>query len=64
MKEGEPQFCVMDCPTQALAFGDAADPESGYSQARARVEARGARIWALDDAGSGTRAGVEYASAR
>ena len=22
MKEGEPQFCVMDCPTQALAFGD------------------------------------------
>ena len=55
MKEGEPQFCVMDCPTQALAFGDVDDPDSAYSQARVRLEASGARFWELDDAGTTTR---------
>ena len=62
MKEGEPQFCVMDCPTQALAFGDVDDPDSAYSQARARLEARGARCGELDDAGTTTRSHIEYAS--
>ncbi|MEI3377160.1 MAG: hypothetical protein V8R08_04915 [Coriobacteriales bacterium] len=64
MKEDKPQFCVMDCPTQALAFGNADDPESEYSQAKARVEARGAKIWELETAGSTTRSGIEYASTR
>lgn len=61
IKEGLPQFCMMDCPTQALACGDDGDPQSPYSVAKARVEERGAHIWALDDAGSETRANVEYA---
>ena len=54
----------MDCPTLALAFGDEDDAESDYSQAKARVEGRGARIWELDSAGGDTRANVEYARAR
>lgn len=62
--EGQPPFCAMDCPTLALAFGDEDDAESDYSQAKARVEGRGARIWELDSAGADTRASVEYASAR
>ncbi|WP_165054189.1 MULTISPECIES: 4Fe-4S dicluster domain-containing protein [unclassified Adlercreutzia] len=61
---GELPFCVMDCPTQALALGDDADAESAYAQAKARVEGRGAKVWALDDAGEATRAAVEYATAR
>lgn len=62
--EGEPPFCVNCCPTLALAFGDDADPESGYSTEKARVGERGARIWELDSAGGDTRANVEYASSR
>ena len=54
----------MDCPTQALAFGDVDDPDSAYSQARARLEARGARFWELDDAGTTTRSHIEYSSTR
>ena len=64
MAEGEAQFCVMDCPTQALAFGDADDPASAYSLAKDRVLGRDARIWELDDEGEETRAGIDYASAR
>lgn len=30
--EGFPQYCVMDCPTKALAWGDDSDPESEYSK--------------------------------
>ena len=57
-------MCIRDrdCPTQALAFGDVDDPDSAYSQARARLEARGARFWELDDAGTTTRYHIEYAS--
>ena len=36
IKDGKPQFCVMDCPTKALAFGDENDPESPYSVERQR----------------------------
>lgn len=62
ISEGEQQFCVMDCPTQALAFGDGEDPGSAYSQARARVSERGARIWELND--TDTHPNIEYASTR
>lgn len=62
MAEGQPQFCVMDCPTQALAFGNDDDPESDYSKAKERVQARGAKMWEATEAD--TRANVEYASAR
>ena len=59
---GEPQFCVMDCPTFALAWGDDADPDSGYSQALKRVQERGAKLSKLE--GEGTKKGVVYAKAR
>lgn len=59
---GEPQFCVMDCPTFALAWGDDADPESGYSQALKRVQERGAMLSELE--GDDTRSGVVYAKVR
>ncbi len=62
--EGELPFCVMDCPTQAIAFGDDADSESGYSQAKTRVLDREAKMWTLEDAGLSTRASVDYARAR
>ncbi len=62
--EGLPPFCAMDCPTLALAFGDENDPESAYSQAKERVQGKGARLWELDSAGAETRGAVEYASAR
>lgn len=62
--EDLPQFCVMDCPTQALAFGNDDNPASAYGEARARVEQRGARIWQQEGAGTDTRAQVDYASAR
>lgn len=62
MAEGKQQFCVMDCPTLALAFGDADDPESDYSQAKARVSERGAKIWESDD--SSTHPNIEYARTR
>ena len=60
--EGEQQFCVMDCPTLALAFGDDADPESDYSQALKRVQERGAKLSELE--GDGTKQGVVYATTR
>ena len=60
--DGEQQFCVMDCPTQALAFGDEADPESGYSQALRRVQERDAAL--SEPEGDGMRQGVVYAMAR
>lgn len=34
--KGEKQYCVMDCPTHALAWGDDADSESVYSIERQR----------------------------
>ena len=64
MAEDLPQFCVMDCPTQALAFGNDDDPASAYGEARARVEQRGVRIWQQEGAGTDTRAQIDYASAR
>ncbi len=60
--DSEPQFCVMDCPTFALAWGDDADPDSGYSQALKRVQERGAKLSELEN--EGTREGVVYAKAR
>ncbi len=56
-------FCVMDCPLQALAFGNDADPDSGYSQALTRVKNRKATIFELD-AECGTKANIIYSSTR
>lgn len=60
--KGESQFCVIDCPTFALAWGDDADPESEYSQALKRVLERGAKLTELE--GEDKKEGVVYAKAR
>ena len=59
--EGKPQFCVMDCPTQALAFGDDADPESAYSTARQRCLDLHYHLFELP-AYEGSRANITYAT--
>ena len=58
----EPQFCVMDCPTFALAWGDDADADSPYSQALKRVQERDAKLSELEK--EGTKKGVVYAKTR
>ena len=58
--EGQPTFCVMDCPTQALAFGDADDPASPYGQALERCMDKGCTTFELPADGA-TKQGVVYA---
>ena len=60
LKDGDPQYCVMDCPTDALAFGDDADPESAYSKAVQRCLDKHFHLFELP-AREGTRPGVTYA---
>lgn len=59
--EGLGPICAYDCPTEALAYGDEADPASPYSQARARCEAKGCTFSELP-AGNDTKQGVVYAA--
>ncbi|MGI6218104.1 MAG: 4Fe-4S dicluster domain-containing protein [Coriobacteriales bacterium] len=61
MLDGQPQFCVMDCPTKAIAFGDDEDPESGYSQALQRVKDKHYHIFEMP-AFECTRKNVTYAT--
>lgn len=61
LKEGKLPMCVQDCPTDALAFGDDADPESGYSQALGRVTGRHYHVFELP-AYEDSRGNVVYAT--
>ena len=58
--EGKPQYCVMDCPTHALAFGDDADPESAYCVEAQRCLDLHYHLFELP-AYEGSRANVTYA---
>lgn len=58
--EGLPPMCEYDCPTEALAFGDDADPASPYSQALARCVERQYQVFELPSSEE-TREGVTYA---
>lgn len=58
--EGNPQYCVMDCPTQALAWGDDEDPESVYSVEKQRCLDAHYHLFELP-AREGTRKGITYA---
>jgi Fe-S-cluster-containing dehydrogenase component len=60
--EGELPFCVMDCPTFALACGDDSDAESAYSQAKTRADSRGAKFFELEE--KDHKEGITYASTR
>ena len=57
--EGYPQYCVMDCPTQALAWGDDDDPESPYCQEVKRCLDKHYHLFELP-AREGTHANVTY----
>ena len=59
--EGKPQYCVMDCPTHALAFGDDADPESEFCKALARVKDKHYHVFELPPF-EDSRANVVYAT--
>ena len=61
MIEGKPQFCVMDCPTKALAFGDENDPESAYSVERQRCLDLHYHLFELP-AFEGARSNITYAT--
>lgn len=61
--KNEMPFCVSCCPTFALAFGDDADAESDFSKAKARTEAKGARLFELSS-DEGARANVVFATRR
>ena len=60
LAEGFPQYCVMDCPTSALAWGDPDDPESDYSKEVQRCLDKHYHLFELP-AREGTRANVTYA---
>lgn len=58
--QGLTPMCEYDCPTEALAYGDEADPASPYSQALERCQAKGCTTFELPSDG-GTKQGVVYA---
>lgn len=58
--EGYPQYCVMDCPTHALAWGDEDDPDSAYCQEVKRCLDLHYHLFELP-AREGSRANVTYA---
>ena len=41
-------YCVFNCPTDALVYGDSDDPESAYSKTLAELKANEFRVYALD----------------
>ncbi len=60
LAEGYPQYCVMDCPTKALAYGDEADPASDYCREVQRCLDKHYHLFELP-VREGTRANVTYA---
>lgn len=59
--EGHPQYCVQDCPTEALAWGDPDDPESPFSKELERCKARHYHMFELP-AYENSKPGVVYAT--
>lgn len=57
--EGKP-YCVYNCTTQALSYGDPEDPESGFSTAKESLRQRQYRIYQMHP-WEETREGVWYA---
>ena len=53
-------YCVYNCPTEALAFGDDSDPESDYSVELKRVYDAGYRVFTAPK-WEDTLSGITYA---
>jgi Fe-S-cluster-containing dehydrogenase component len=60
---GDAPYCVYDCPTEALHFGDAEDSDSSYSKELERLKAKGYRIFSLPD-WENSKADILYAHRR
>ena len=58
--QGELPYCENSCPTYAITSGDLSDPESAISKEKAKLEAKGYRVYELPS-WEGTKAGVLYA---
>ena len=56
---GQP-YCVYNCPTKALVYGDASDPEGPLAKRAAELRGQGFRIYEIP-AWEDTREGVMYA---
>lgn len=52
-------FCVHNCPTGALSFGDLDDPESDNAKKAAELKASGRRFFKIPEF-EGGRQGVQY----
>ncbi|MDR1185728.1 MAG: hypothetical protein LBK67_13185 [Coriobacteriales bacterium] len=59
--QGEMPYCVYDCPTGALHFGDEADAGSDYCAETKRLKEKGYRLFELPG-WEGSKSGVTYAS--
>ncbi len=60
-KEGNLPYCAYNCPTHALTYGDADDPESALSQRLAVLQERGSSIYTMP-AFENTRKNVIYSA--
>ncbi len=59
--EGKEPYCVYNCPTAALAFGNREDVDSDYGKALSRVREGGYRIFELPG-WEDKKQGITYAS--
>jgi Fe-S-cluster-containing dehydrogenase component len=58
---GDMPYCVYDCPTQALHFGDSSKSDSEYAQELERLRKKGYRIFKLP-AWENSRSAISYAT--
>ncbi|MGI6216896.1 MAG: hypothetical protein ACOYIK_04715 [Coriobacteriales bacterium] len=56
-------YCVHDCPTKALFYGDVDDPETPAGAEAARLRADGRRLFTMSPY-DGTRDGIHYVNRR
>ena len=59
-EQGEAPFCTWNCPTQALMYGDLADPQSNISLHMQELLGKGFRIFQAKS-WEGSREGIIYA---
>jgi Fe-S-cluster-containing dehydrogenase component len=61
--KGEQPFCVYNCPTRALTYGDVDDPQSAFCTKAEELKTAGFRVFELP-AWEDSKAGITYASRR
>lgn len=61
--QGELPYCVHNCPTEAMTYGDSDDKDSAVSLKENELRERGFRLFALPS-WENSRTGILYASKR